>query len=76
MVHRASKEAAQQPAPPAQGLPVFQLHSDGSFVIAYSDFPGHHVRLQPDATRAMFSFLDRIGGLDLTRLVTEPEATS
>jgi hypothetical protein len=58
-----------------QGVPRFSLGSDGTFAIEFNN-PGRITRLNPEATRAMFSFLDRLGGLDLTRLVTEPEAAS
>lgn len=65
----APSPCAQHPldAEPRQS-PHFALHSDGTFEIHVDD-GNDYVVLRPDTTRAMFRWLDRLGGTHLSRAV-------
>lgn len=55
---------APQPAP----APRFALQSTGELVIQYPGPQAAPIELPPDVTRALFRFLDRLGGTSLNSL--------
>lgn len=53
--------------PDPEPAPHFALHSDGTFEI-HVDASLDGIVLQPDTTRALFRWLDRLGGTHLSRI--------
>ena len=69
----ASPAAPTAPAHPTSPAavdlaPMFQLDSTGCLVLINCQCPGDLYRLPPGATRALFAWLDRLGGTALSRL--------
>ena len=65
--------AAQEVAR-ADSQPRFELHSEGILVIDPAGDGAEPIALTPTVTRALFRWLDRIGGLQLADLVEEAAA--
>lgn len=68
--------APPAPPAPAKPAPMFALYSNGSLVIRNVGNKPEPFELPPDATRALFRWLDRLGGTDLTSLCSSQGAAS
>jgi hypothetical protein len=68
---RNGTPAALPPALLAPAQPCFALRSTGELVIQYPGPQAAPIELPPDVTRALFRFLDLLGGTSLNRLAAQ-----